>query len=105
MRLQDLRGRHLAEQGEYQAYYVELSGIIRRYIEERFSIRAPEMTTEEFLRSLGSSAQLESEHRQLLADFLNACDMVKFARYGPSLKEAEEAMGSAEKFVAETREA
>ena len=39
----------LVERGELERYYVGLSAIVRRYLEDRFGLRAPEMTTEEFL--------------------------------------------------------
>ena len=34
---------------EIEAFFVEISAIIRRYLEDRFELRAPELTTEEFL--------------------------------------------------------
>src|SRR5262245_1624863 len=47
--LRTLRTRHLPELGEWKEFYSALSGIVRRYLEDRFHVRAPEMTTEEFL--------------------------------------------------------
>ena len=31
---------------EFQRFYEELSGILRRYLEDRFQVRAPKLTTE-----------------------------------------------------------
>ena len=47
--LNRLRAQGLIEQGQFEDYYVQLSSIVRHYLEDRFHLRAPEMTTEEFL--------------------------------------------------------
>jgi hypothetical protein len=84
-------------------WYVELSAIVRRYLEDRYGLRAPELTTEEFLREAQRSGQLSSTHRDLLSDFLVRCDRVKFARYQPGEDESRQALGSARSFLEETR--
>lgn len=53
---------------------------LRRYFEQGQSIPALGKTTLEFLRSLDAHPALDSEARALLADFLQRCDRVKFAR-------------------------
>ena len=102
-RLEALKKQDLAAQGNFQEFYVELSDIVRRYMEERFRIRAPEMTTQEFLWSLNNSSQLTNEHKLSLKDFLFSCDMVKFARYDPTSREAEESFDLACRLVQETK--
>jgi len=101
--LKELRMKDLPSQGKIKEYYIELSDIIRRYCENRFDIRAPEMTTDEFLSTLKESSSLSSAHKDLLGEFLNLCDIVKFAKFRPSRKEIDDSFGSAEKFVNETR--
>ncbi len=93
----------LPQQGRFEDYYVRLSAIVRSYIEDRFSLRAPEMTTEEFFDAASNAPELISTHRALLKDFLQRCDLVKFARYRPSDEEASAAMAAARRFVMETR--
>jgi len=102
-RLDQLRQRNLPAHGQIKEYFSELSDIIRRYIEGRFHIDAPEMTTEEFLWSLRQSVELSNNHKSLLQDFLNCCDLVKFAKYGPSLEEIDNSFNSAKRFVDETK--
>jgi len=85
------------------AWWVELSGVVRAYIEHRFAIRAPELTTEEFLREAGRAAALEADHRRLLASFLADCDRVKFAGHLPDADESRAALAAARRFVDETR--
>lgn len=68
---------------EIDAFYVAVSDVVRRYLEERFGLHAPERTTEEFLVELGASTVLRPEQKAALAEFLEQCDLVKFARALP----------------------
>ncbi|MCC6765565.1 MAG: hypothetical protein IT293_12970 [Deltaproteobacteria bacterium] len=98
-----LRARGLPERGAFKEYYSALTGIVRSYLEQRFRVRAPEMTTEEFLLvTARGGATLQSGHRALLGDFLGESDLVKFARHHPTLADAERAYGAAARFVDET---
>lgn len=99
--LEQLEAAGLPAGDEIDAWYVHLSSIVRRYLEERFAIRAPELTTEEFLRE--ASASLSTEHRRLLGDFLAGCDRVKFAQHTPSAEEMRGALDTALAFVRQTR--
>jgi hypothetical protein len=96
------RPRPTAEQVD--AFYVELSGIVRRYLEDRFELRAPELTTEEFLGSVGQSPELSRDHQVLLREFLRQADLVKFAGHQPSNDDVERSLESARRFLDETRE-
>jgi len=78
--MDQLAAKGYIQTGRVRIFYSELSDILRRYIEARFQIAAPEMTTEEFLESLRLSTKLERAHHRLLEEFLAASDMVKFAR-------------------------
>jgi hypothetical protein len=100
-----LAARRLPERGEVKVYYAELSGIVRRYLEDRFGVRAPEMTTEEFLVATSRGAALNAAHRGLLAEFLRESDLVKFARHRPTVDAATRALEAARRFVDETRPA
>ena len=102
-RLDRLRRQGLPDASSVDAWYVELSDIVRRYIEARFGLRAPERTTEEFLAEAGRSAELSPPHRELLSAFLERCDRVKFARYSPAADESEDALALALRFLEETR--
>jgi hypothetical protein len=83
-------------------FCVLVSDTIRFYLEERFQFRAPERTTEEFLRELGGTDLLAPEQKESLGNFLESCDLVKFAKYEPGEKELRELHGSAVKLVEET---
>ncbi len=100
-RLADLENAGLPDATALDRWYVELSDIVRRYIEERFQLRAPELTTEEFLAAAESSVDLGTR-QSLLKAFLERCDAVKFARYSPDSAESQEAIMSARRFLEET---
>ena len=75
----------------------------RRYIEERFGVTATHRTTEEFLHDLLESSHAPlARHRALLSDFLQQCDLVKFAGMSLTLQNMESLHHSARAFVLET---
>ncbi|MFN0246583.1 MAG: hypothetical protein ACKV2T_06720 [Kofleriaceae bacterium] len=84
-------------------WFVELSSIVRRYLEGRYEIRAPELTTEEFLLVATARPELTSDHRKLLEAFLERCDRVKFAGYRPDAEESIATLAAARGFVEDTR--
>ena len=100
--LERLRNRGLTEHRLFKEYYSALSGIVRAYLERRFSLRAPEMTTEEFLLTTARGGSLQPAHRALLGEFLTESDLVKFARHVPTLADSERAYAAARRFVDET---
>lgn len=75
---QDLPGQHKVKE-----FYLELTMIVRRYIERRHGIRAPEQTTEEFLVAVRDDRRFRPDVLQRLTDFLEAADLVKFAAHRP----------------------
>jgi hypothetical protein len=83
-------------------FCILVSDTIRLYLEEQFTFRAPERTTEEFLRDLGGTDLLAGEQKESLGQFLESCDLVKFAKYEPGENELRELHGSALKLVEET---
>jgi hypothetical protein len=100
--LDALRSRALVERGAFKEFYSALSDIVRRYLEDRFQVRAPEMTTEEFLVVTARDGRLAPPHRRLLGEFLTESDLVKFARHIPAIADTERAFAAARRFVAET---
>lgn len=84
-------------------WFVELSAIVRTYVEQRYDIRAPELTTEEFLLVAVRSKELTNEHRTQLAGFLERCDRVKFAGYRPDPAESIATLDAARAFVEDTK--
>ena len=79
LELEALLARHLAERGQFKRFYVELTQVVRRYIERRHAIRAPKQTTEEFLRDAAGSGRFPPDTLARLRAFLESADLVKFA--------------------------
>lgn len=96
--LDKLRESKLAEQ-DAKLYYVELTGIVRLYIERTTGIRAPEQTTEEFMREIAGRETFASEQSVRFRNFLEAADLVKFAAHRPRPEDIEESFARAEDFV------
>lgn len=102
-RLASLERRNLPSGAGVDDWYVELSDIVRRFLEDQFGVRAPELTTEEFLQEVRRSEELNGSHRALLSAFLERCDRVKFAAYNPDQNESRDALALARRFLDEMR--
>ena len=83
-------------------FCILVSDTVRWYLEQRFDFRAPERTTEEFLYELQATDLLTPDQKQSLGEFLNRCDLVKFARYEPGEPELRDLHGAAVRLVEET---
>ncbi|MEE0977694.1 MAG: hypothetical protein UH543_08115 [Bacteroidales bacterium] len=79
--LEDLRLKRLSEQGLKKQYYSELSEIVWIYLEERFSITACEMTTEEILEQMKRCSEISTSDFENLKKMFDISDLVKFAKY------------------------
>ncbi len=96
--LSDLEQSDLA-QSDVKQFYVDLTGIVRRYLEQTTGVRAPEETTEEFLREISTHNAYGVEVRQRLQEFLVSADMVKFAGHQPSSDDIATALERARRFI------
>lgn len=103
--LEALQRANLVTAGKIKEYYFRLSEIVRYYIQNRFQIYAPEMTTEEFLDVVARTRVLADEHAEIVRRFLQHCDLVKFAKYNPEAYEIQEAYLAARRLVDETKQA
>lgn len=88
--------------GQPREFCIMVSDTIRYYLEERFTFRAPERTTEEFLHELRQTELLMPDQKESLGEFLKSCDLVKFARYEPGEPELRDLHASALRLVEET---
>lgn len=101
-RLKDLEARHLPESGLYERYYVDLSAILRYYIEDRFEVHAPEQTTPEFLEAARKNKNLEATFNEDIVRFLRQSDRVKFALFEPDLDEMKQSFEIVRAFIQAT---
>ena len=100
-----LESSQLLELGEFKVFYYSLSEIVRAYIERQFRLAAPDMTTEEFLYMLARDRSALPFDDDRLREFMQACDMVKYAAFVPGQSEAEHALQTARAFVHATASA
>ena len=100
--LDALAAQQLPQKGMVLDFYVLLSDTVRRYVEGRFGIKAPEQTTKEFLQAARFHPSIRDDHQRMLAAFLRAADMVKFAAQRPGPAECERGLDAARGFVRES---
>jgi hypothetical protein len=89
----------LPRQGRVKEFYLRLTGIVRVYIEGTTGLRAPEQTTEEFLREVRHSDRFDGQHTVRLQDFLEAADMVKYAAQQPNEENISHSVTRAKEFI------
>lgn len=94
----------LIAKGLVQEFYYRISAIVRGYIERRYGVSAPEMTTEEFLTATAGDFRFAGSSASELQAFLTACDLVKYARQKPATGEWNGLLRTAVQFVERTRE-
>ena len=95
--------RKLMEPLKGYPFSIAVSEIVRNYIEQRFAVRAAHRTTQECLHDLMRESHPElTLHHPLLEEFLEHCDLAKFARWQLSVAQMEAMYQSARTFVIET---
>jgi hypothetical protein len=102
-RLRALVAENLIGQGRIKEFYDRVSGILRHYIEDRFDLRAPERTTEEFLAELQYTGVLADSDKQVLGEFLTHCDLVKFAKHDPTTEQIQRTFDLVKDFIERTK--
>jgi len=102
-KLKELRDKKLWQQEQVKQYHIELSDIIREYLEKRYLVKTHEKTTDEILASL-KRMDISDENRNKLKQILVLADLVKFAKEKPLPVENEESMDTAIDFVSSTRQ-
>jgi len=103
-KLKALQAKKLWQQEQVKLYYIELTDILREYLEKRYDIKTYEKTTDEILDSL-KSREIPGESRNTLQRILVMADLVKFAKEQPVPAENEECMEKALNFVQKTQQA
>jgi len=97
--LRRLVAEDLIKKREIKVFYRRLSGVLRQYIENRFALRAPEQTTEEFLAGLEAEREFPGTYKSLLKTFLVHCDLVKFAEHQPRAEDIQKTFDSCKAFI------
>jgi hypothetical protein len=101
--LERLLAENLVEEKRYAEFTARVSDILRLYIEDRFGLRAPERTTEEFLAEAGDGLDVDAEKKSILERFLVHCDLVKFAALEPTADDVKRTFETCRDFVDATK--
>jgi hypothetical protein len=81
------------------AFSIRVSDVLRSYIGAEYRLHAREQTSPEFLAAISQSPQFYDADRKLLAEFLEHCDLIKFARIDATTADSERLLQSAISFV------
>ena len=97
--LDRLLKKGLPGRGRYKDFYVELTMVVRRYVQRKYGIKAPHLTTEEFFAELQNSNTQTLDNSNTLRKFLESADLVKFAGVEATPEMADEATDSARGYL------
>jgi hypothetical protein len=101
--LDELKAKKIWQQGREKEFYTDLTDILRVYIQERYDIKAMEMTSGEILNEMRKRSESDSVYENL-KQVLSASDLVKFAKYKPYPDENDLSIMNAYFFVNQTKE-
>jgi hypothetical protein len=98
--LRDLQGigREIESTTPYQ-FSIRVSDILRHYVTEQYQLPVTRQTSGEFLGTLAKTSPFSEDEKSLLKDFLNRCDLIKFARYDATTEDSQLLLEEATRFV------
>lgn len=80
-------------------FSIRVSDILRRFVTEQYQLPLTRQTSVEFLAALARRSEFSEDDKSLLTDFLNRCDLIKFARYEATTADSELLLEEALRFV------
>lgn len=80
-------------------FSIRVSDILRRYVTNQYALPVTRQTSVEFLTALAKSSPFSANEKSLLEDFLNRCDLIKFARYEATSADSRSLLEEATRFV------
>ena len=80
-------------------FSIRVSDILRRYVTNQYALPVTRQTSVEFLTALTKSKSFSANEKSLLEDFLNRCDLIKFARYEAISADSQLLLEEATRFV------
>jgi len=80
-------------------FSIRVSDILRRFVTEQYHLPLTRQTSVEFLAALARRSEFSEDDKSLLTDFLNRCDLIKFARYEATTADSELLLEEALRFV------
>ena len=101
--LEMLHNQKLWQSGKQNQYYTGITDILRRYIGDRYRVKAMELTSQEILDEM-ERQRLSGEAADRLKNILLTADFVKFAKFVADAERNEEVYSDAYYFVEQTKE-
>lgn len=98
LRLLDRMTREIDTLSPYQ-FSIRVSDILRSYVTEQYRLPVTRQTSVEFLGALTKASPFSEDEKSLLEDFLNRCDLIKFARYEATTADSQLLLEEATRFV------
>ena len=80
-------------------FSIRVSDILRRYVTQQYGLPATRQTSIEFLTATAKAPSFSADDKSLLEDFLNRCDLIKFAKYEATTSDSELLLEEAIRFV------
>jgi uncharacterized protein DUF4381 len=80
-------------------FSIRVSDILRHYVTEQYDLPVTRQTSVEFLERLRKASPFSEDEKALLEDFLNRCDLIKFARYEATTADSHMLLEEATRFV------
>ena len=90
--------REIGTLSPYQ-FSIRVSDILRRYVTDQYQLPVTRQTSVEFLATLTKASPFSEDEKSLLEDFLNRCDLIKFARYDATTQDSRLLLEEATRFV------
>jgi Domain of unknown function (DUF4381) len=81
------------------AFSIAVSDVLRTYVGAAYRLHAPQQTSPEFLATISSSPKFSDGDRKLLGEFLETCDLIKFARIAAGAADSARLLEGAQAFV------
>jgi hypothetical protein len=91
-------GMEMSTINPYQ-FSIRVSDILRSYVTDQYGLPVTRQTSVEFLERLKREGHFSEEEKRLLEDFLNRCDLIKFARYDATVGDSHLLLEEATRFV------
>ena len=98
LELLDRISREIETLSPYQ-FSIRVSDILRRYVTDQYQLPVTRQTSVEFLAALTKASPFSEDEKSLLEDFLNRCDLIKFARYDATTEDSRLLLDEATRFA------
>ncbi len=102
-RLEALREKKLWQKEMVKEYYIELTDILREYMDRRFGMSTMESTSSEIIDSLRERKEVSEDLIRDMEKVFGIADLAKFAKYKPLPDENDFAWKKAYEFVEKTK--